>query len=400
VSDHDVSVSPRLGFWMVAYVFTAAMLGNTLPTPLYVIYQARFHFSSGMVTLIFATYAAGVLVALLLAGRASDQVGRRPILAAALGFSVFSTLAFIFASSTGWLFAGRALSGLSAGLITGTGTATLTELAGAGGVRRASIVATAATTGGLGLGPLVAGFFAEYAPNPTVLVFQIYLGLLALGFMCVAVTPETVRNRRHLQLRFVGFRIPQAHRREFLAAGAAGFAALALLGLFTALAPSFLGGVMDVRNHALGGFLVFLMFAASTLAQIAFGRSPSEWSMRIGLGVFIVALALIVAALDRESMALFVAGTIVGGGAVGAAFIGSLSTANRLAPAEVRAQIVSTYFTIAYVGLIIPVITVGYTAEHIGYLAAVFACAIGLALVCAATIIFSGRARPAPAPIH
>jgi MFS family permease len=181
-----------------------------------------------------------------------------------------------------------------------------------------------------------------------------------------------------------------------LAAGAAGFAALALLGLFTALAPSFLGGVMHVRNHALGGFLVFLMFAASTLAQITFGRSTTQASMRTGLWVFIVALALIVAALDRESMALFVVGTIVGGGAVGAAFIGSLSTANRLSPPEVRGQVVSTYFTIAYVGLIIPVITVGFAAEHIGYLAAVFDCAIGLSVVCALTIVLAGRAsRPA-----
>ncbi len=35
------SVSRRAGFWIVAYLFTVAMLGNTLPTPLYVIYQAK-----------------------------------------------------------------------------------------------------------------------------------------------------------------------------------------------------------------------------------------------------------------------------------------------------------------------------------------------------------------------
>ena len=41
--------------------------------------------------MIFATYAFGVLAALLLAGRLSDQVGRRPVLLAAL-----ATLALVY----------------------------------------------------------------------------------------------------------------------------------------------------------------------------------------------------------------------------------------------------------------------------------------------------------------
>jgi MFS family permease len=65
----------RAAFWLLAFVFAATMLGTTLPTPLYVIYQARWHFAAGIVTLIFAVYAAGVLTALLLAGRSSDQAG-------------------------------------------------------------------------------------------------------------------------------------------------------------------------------------------------------------------------------------------------------------------------------------------------------------------------------------
>src|SRR5918999_289422 len=150
-------VSRRSGFWLIAYLFVASMLGNTLPTPLYVIYQSEWLFSSGVITLVFAAYAAGALAALLLAGQAADQVGRRPVLLAAIGLNAVSSLAFIFASSLGWLFAGRILSGLSAGIVTGTATATLADLAGASLVRRASIVATVATTGGLGLGPILAG---------------------------------------------------------------------------------------------------------------------------------------------------------------------------------------------------------------------------------------------------
>jgi hypothetical protein len=100
-----VAISPP-HVWLLAYLFAAVMLGTTLPTPLYVLYQAQWHFSAEIITLVFATYAVGVLAALLLAGRSSDQVGRRPVLAAALGFSTLSTLVFILAPSLGWLFVG------------------------------------------------------------------------------------------------------------------------------------------------------------------------------------------------------------------------------------------------------------------------------------------------------
>ena len=121
-------VPRRVAFWLLALVFAATMLGTTLPTPLYVIYQARWHFSSAMVTVTFAVYAAGVLAALLLAGRSSDQAGRKPVLAAALGISALSTAVFVLAPGLGALLAARIMSGLSAGLMTGTATAALTEL--------------------------------------------------------------------------------------------------------------------------------------------------------------------------------------------------------------------------------------------------------------------------------
>jgi len=173
------AVPRRVAFWLVALILAATMLGTTLPTPLYVIYQAQWHFSAAIVTVTFAVYAAGVLAALLLAGRSSDRAGRKPVLAVALGASALSTVVFILAPNVGALIAARIVSGLSAGLMTGTATATLTELVPASASRRASLVATAANMGGLGLGPLIAGLFAQYAPHPTILVFEVYLAVLA-----------------------------------------------------------------------------------------------------------------------------------------------------------------------------------------------------------------------------
>lgn len=386
------AASRPAAFWLVAYVFAATMLGTTLPTPLYVIYQGQWHFSSGIVTLIFATYAAGVLVALLLAGRSSDQVGRRRVLATALALSALSTVVFILAPSLGWLFPGRVLSGLSAGLVTGTATAALTELAASSSSRRASRVATAANMGGLGLGPLVAGLFAQFGPDPTVLVFEVYLIVLAIAAVALAAVPETVSPRQPLTLRFSGLGIPVVGRSEFIAAGVAGFAAFTLLGLFTSLAPTFLGGILHEHSHAISGFVVFLIFGTATVAQVLLAGFSSRPVVLSGLAAFLAALALIVGALSQASMALFLTGTVIGGLAVGAVFIGSLSTANRLAPPEIRGRVVSTYFVFAYVGLTIPVIGVGIGSEHVGDFRAVLVCSIALAVLCAFSAIGIRRA--------
>ena len=388
VDSPPIAQPHEVAFWLIAYVFAATMLGTTLPTPLYVIWESQWHFSSGTVTLIFAVYAAGVLSALVFAGRASDQVGRRPVLGAALAFSACSTVVFIITPSVGWLFLGRVLSGFSAGLMTGTATAALTDSLGAAKRRRASVTATVVNTGGLALGPLFAGLFAQYLPRPTVLVFEVYLALLAAAAVAVAWVPETVQHRQRLSIRFAGFGIPSAGRTEFLAAGMAGFAAFSLLGIFSALAPTFLGGVLHQHSHAVAGVIVFMIFGISAATQIVAGRFDDRKVVSFGLALFLFVLALIVAGLSQASFGLFLAGTAGAGIAVGCVFIGSLSTANRLAPAERRAQVVSSYFVLCYSGLVVPVIGVGIFSEHFGLFRSVLVCSIALAVLSVVSLTF------------
>jgi MFS family permease len=370
----------RIAFRLVAFVLAAAMLGTTLPTPLYVIYQARWHLPTATVTVIFAVYAVAVLATLLLAGRSSDQAGRRPVLAVALGLSALSTVAFILAPGEGVLLAARVLSGLSAGLVTGTATAALTELApGPAGRGRASLVATAANMGGLGLGPLIAGLLAQYAPHPTTLVFEVYLAVLAAAGLCLRFIPETISPRHRPALRFAGLGIPERGRGQFIAAAVAAFAAFALLGLFSSVVPGFIGGVLHQDNHAIQGAAVFGLFGAGTVTQVALSRVSGRRVMLAGLGLFLAALAMILTALAQAGIGLFLAGTITGGVAVGAIFMGSLATANRLAPPARRGQAMSAFFMACYAGLIIPVIGVGVLSGLTGTFPAVLVFSLLLA---------------------
>jgi MFS family permease len=87
-------VSRNAGFVLVAYAFLVTMIGTTLPTPLYPLFEERYSFGGLMVTVIFAVYAFGVIAGLLLFGNLSDEIGRKPLLLVGLAFSAASAFSF------------------------------------------------------------------------------------------------------------------------------------------------------------------------------------------------------------------------------------------------------------------------------------------------------------------
>ncbi len=50
-----------VAFWLVAAAFCVNLAFSAVPTPLYVIYQQRDHFSTLMITVVYAVYAIGVI---------------------------------------------------------------------------------------------------------------------------------------------------------------------------------------------------------------------------------------------------------------------------------------------------------------------------------------------------
>ncbi len=343
------------------------MAGTTLPTPLYGLYRQKFGFSELTVTVVYAVYALGVIGVLLLAGNASDTVGRRPVLLCGLGCAALSAVCFLSATGPGWLYAGRLLSGLSAGLFTGAATAYVLELAPHGGGARGTFLATAANMGGLGCGPLLAGVLAQYADRPLYLPFLVHLALVACSAVVLLRLPETVRERRPLSsVRPRRPGLPPRVRRVFGPAAAAAFVGFALSGVFTSVSPSFLAQSLGVRDHAVSGAVVALLFFASTAGQLAVGRLGVFRSLPLGCAALLAGLALLAGALWWELLVLVVLSAVVGGIGQGLAFRGALAAVAGAAGANQRAAVVSALFVVAYAGISVPVIGVGLLAGPIG----------------------------------
>lgn len=152
--------------WVAGLLIGVMFMGSTLLTPLYLLYQRAFGFSEITLTLVYAIYVVGNVGALFVFGRLSDQIGRRRTSLGAMALAGIATLVFLFARATAWLFAVRTLSGLAIGIASGTATAWIAELVRGGDKERASALATTANFIGIGVGPLLAGIFAQAAPAP------------------------------------------------------------------------------------------------------------------------------------------------------------------------------------------------------------------------------------------
>jgi MFS family permease len=388
----------RAGYWIVALALLMTMATSTIPTPLYVLYQQRDGFSSLMVSVVFAVYAAGVIASLLLVGHVSDWLGRRRVLAIGLFMNVASAIVFIVAPGLTGLIVARVISGFSVGLTTATATAYLAELHlrahPDANRRRAQVVAIAVNLGGIGFGPLIAGLLAQFAPAPLVLPYVVVGVVLALLATLVIAAPETVApslERTHWHGQHIV--VPVNARREFFAACLAGLSAFAVYGVFSSLVPRFLADTMGITSHAVAGAVAFAVFASGALAQMALRSLKPATLLRAGSPTLLVGLAMLVSGMWTDSLTMFVVGTVVTGVATGLIFRGAMATVSESAPIGARAEALAGFFLSAYVGLSLPVVALGLASGHLStrVLMLIFGLAVALATTLSVRSVVRGN---------
>lgn len=354
-------------FYGIGYAFLVTMLGTTLPTPLYPLYQQSIGLSSLMVTVVFAVYAGAVVVTLAVIGTASDHVGRRPLLLPALAFSAASAVCFLAAHDVGLILVGRVLSGVSAGVFVGTATATMVDLAPAGDLALAALIAVGVNIGGLGLGPLVSGGIAEAGwGDPLRAPYLVSLVLVVPAVAFVWAAPETVHGARGARaFHYRSLRLPPEARGAFLPAATAGFTAFAVSGLFGSVGPAMLGEVLHDTSPLLAGGVVALLFAASAVAQVMLRVTPGIATLPIGCGTLIVGVVVLAAAVLVPSLALLIASAVVAGLGQGLVVGAGLPAVTSRTSPERRGEVASLYFVVCYIGLCLPVIGVGLLTQRV-----------------------------------
>jgi MFS family permease len=382
----------------VGSLITVAFMGSVIVTPLYALYQREFGFSVITLTLIYAVYVVGNVMALLVFGQISDQIGRKRVALPALALAAASAALFLFADSIVWLFIGRLLIGLAVGVASGTGTAWLGDLHGEHGRSRATLAAATANLAGIAIGPPIAGVLAQYAPAPLRLPFVAYIVAVTVVAVAVARAPEPHRERA-VTLRSVRVHarigVPRERLGSFTAPAVTGFVIFALGGLYFALIPSIVIDELHQHNVAVGALLVFELATFAAAVTLLGRRLPPASAMDGGLLILLPAIVLIVCAQAAGSMPLLISATALAGVAMGFGYRGSLEVVNEIAPQQRRAEVVSTYFIACFVGNSLPVIGLGVLTTLTTPLPASIAFAATIAVLSATALAWHRRARTA-----
>ncbi|MDX3660514.1 MFS transporter [Streptomyces sp. ID05-26A] len=375
------------GFWAVAFAYLVAMAYSTVPAPLFPLYVAREGFSTFAITVVFAAFAAGVVISLVLAGHVSDRAGRKTVLIPALGLEIVSALLFLTGTSLPVLIAARVVNGLAVGMIAATATAYLHDLHArhrpGASPRRFEIVSTAANIGGLGVGALVAGALAQYVTSPLSTPYVVLAVLLVVSAAGVALTPETVARSR---FSYRPQRISVGH----LPAALGAFAAFAVFGVFTSVSPGFVAGELHHPSRLLAGLVVFIVFGGAALAQTVTGGLSLTARRRLGLGGQAIGVLLVVAGMYATSFPLFLAGGAIAGVGAGVQFKASIGAVSAMAAPEQRGEALAGLFLIAYLGLSVPSLSIGLATRFLAP-AAVMTWFAGILLVLLAGVAALSR---------
>lgn len=252
---------------MLAYAIAVVLAAANLPTPLYPHYQRADHLSTATLTVVFVAYVVTVAATLSVAGQASDLFGRRAVLVPALAAGLVSAASFAASGSLPWLVAGRVASGAASGALTAVGPAALVDLERRGDVGRASLVASAATVGGLAIGPMVSGVFVRYGPWPDHLVYVASLPALATALVGVLRLPGpaapggalTRRGGAATLARLAQLRrpaIPPPVRSVFVRTSLAFSTGWVGTAMFFALGPTFADLVLRTTDPVAGAAVV------------------------------------------------------------------------------------------------------------------------------------------------
>jgi MFS family permease len=396
-------LSRRIGFWVVASSVLGVSAFSTAPSALYGLYAQRDGLSSLMITIVYAVYAVGIVVSLLLAGHISDWYGRRIVLVPALVVGAVATLVFVFWQSLPGLLVGRLLTGLAIGVTVATATAYLTDLDGepkSAGSRRASTVAVISNLGGLALGPLVAGLLAHFASHALTLPYIVFFCAIVGSTVGVIFTPEGHPARRPLpHYAPQRLKVPSSGRAPFLAAITGAFTGFAVSGLFVALTGTFLAELVHDSSPDLIGLTVFLTFGSGAVTQALTSTWPPYRLFRFGILPILAGLTLLVVSAwtSPPSLTLFLISGVIAGSGVGAVFRASLATVISTSNPDDRAGAVATVYTAGYAGVSIPVIAVALVLEHLSPRTTLLIFGVGTAagiIAAAPVLVRSDLAKP------
>jgi MFS family permease len=353
----------RPAVFVLGSLIVALLASSAAPTPLYAIYQAKWHFTPITTTIVFGVYALAVLVGLLTLGKLSDHVGRRPVLLTALAVHASSLVIFATATGVPELLAARVVQGLSTGAALGAIGAAMLDMD-----RDLGTFANSVAPGmGTATGAILSALAVRFLPDPTHLIYLALIGVLAIQAAAIVAMRETVsRTPGALASIRPEITLPRTLRAPVLTAVPVLFAVWALGGFYGALGPALVHVLTGSGAVVLGSLSLFSLAASAVVAIVALRGTAARTVMLFGVLALIIGVAVTLLAVTLGSVPVFFIGSVIAGVGFGSGFQGGIRTVVPLAKAHERAGVVSLLYVVSYLGLGGPAVLAGFGVVHGG----------------------------------
>jgi MFS family permease len=367
------------------------------PIPLYNVYRLEDGFTNSGISMAIVSYSVGTMAALLVLGRLSSHLGRRPIAIASLGLLLLASLTLLNVHAIGALLAGRVLMGLGAGLASSSLTAYIVDAAPARPEWLASVASSQGPMLGLTLGAIISGALVQFGPWPRDLIYLVCAGFLLASGALIAISPETAAPTpgawRSLWPRIAA----PARIRPLLPVAAAVFLATWATGAFY---QAFVPGLVKEQLHTRSPLVLGLVFAAymapSVIGAPIGGRFTPAGGQRVGMLAFLTGMIGVIVAIHAGALAVFIAATVVAGAGQGIALSAATRGLLQGSTAADRAPIFSAIYLLCYSGATFPSLIAGgfSTIFPLPQIALGYG---GLALVATLFTLLGARDQPAEA---
>jgi MFS family permease len=246
---------------------------------------------------------------------------------------------------------------------------------------------------GMTLGPLASGVLAEITPWPTTSPYVLDIVLAAFLAIALLRIPETRPVASATPARARAFFVPPEIRSAFVGPVSAGAATFMVTGWVFGLSPSFLHDELNIRltRPIVGGLFAALVVFVTGASQLVLRRRLGRPPTTLGLFAVVAGMGMIAASSIVTSLAVAITGGVVAGIGCGVAQMNAMATVQHIAPVHARSSVMSTYGTLCYVAISVPVIIAGEAADRFGLATVTAWYFVAVVLVVAVALTLLGR---------
>jgi MFS family permease len=312
------------------------------------------HLNATTLDAVFAIYAVGILPGLLIGGRVSDALGRRPVAWVGSAIVLLGTVAMLLSQHSDMLLAGRLIIGVGAGFAISSCTAWASDLRGPAG----AAIAGAVLTIGFAIGPFASGAIATAGQPGILLSFVIAAALVVVATVvavvavqrsAVAVPASTSNPKRSIpaqqgsSARALSWAMP-------LAPWVFASATLAFITIpariHTGFAAALAAGIAALITNGVSGGIQVLARAR-------------QWGPQTGtVGALLAALGFVLTAAAPPTITpvLGLSLAVLLGSAAGLCLREGLIDLEAAAPQRLRGTLTGAFYALTYLGFGLPLL--------------------------------------------